>query len=588
MGARNYSGGVSFRLWAPFAESVHVVGDFNAWNVSAHSLTPEGQGYWSVDVPGAELGQQYKYVIHNGDLMWKNDPYAREVVNSSGNSVVAKGAFDWGDQRGYHMPPWHELVIYEAHAGTFNDAPGGVPGTFDTLIDKLEYLASLGINAINVLPAAEFPTGVSLGYNPSHLFAIEREYGGPDAFQRFVRIAHEWGIAVILDVTYNHMGPNDLDLKRFDGWWQDSHPDGIYFYDADRIWTPWGGPRPDYGRREVRQFLRDNVLHWLETFHVDGLRFDGTNYIRTINNDWRNLPDGWSLMQWMNDEVDWRVPWKLMIAEDMQQNPWVTELTRSGGAGFDAQWDAGFVHPVREILAATWDSERDLERIEEAIYHRYNDDALHRVVYTESHDESGAASGKRRLTEDISPGLPESWEAKKRSTLGAALVMTAPGIPMIFQGQEFLEGGAFSDANPLDWSRRQRFAGLVNLYSDLIRLRRNWYDTTRGLRGQHVHVFHRNSASKVLAYHRWDVGGACDDVVVVLNLSAQPFDTYHLGFPRDGLWRVRFNSDWGGYDSTFWNRPSYDTVASPGTGDPMPFGANVGLGPYSAVILSQD
>jgi 1,4-alpha-glucan branching enzyme len=167
-------------------------------------------------------------------------------------------------------------------------------------------------------------------------------------------------------------------------------------------------------------------------------------------------------------------------------------------------------------------------------------------------------------------------------------VMTAPGIPMIFQGQEFLEDGAFSDSEPLDWSRRQRFAGLVNLYADLIRLRRNWYDTTRGLRGQHVHVFHRNGAGKVLAYHRWDAGGTRDDVVVVLNLSAQAFDSYHLGFPRAGVWRVRFNSDWNGYDPSFGNRPSHDTMASPGTADPMPFGASIGLGPYSAVILSQD
>jgi 1,4-alpha-glucan branching enzyme len=188
----------------------------------------------------------------------------------------------------------------------------------------------------------------------------------------------------------------------------------------------------------------------------------------------------------------------------------------------------------------------------------------------------------------VHPGHPDGWAAKKRTTLGAALVMTSSGIPMIFQGQEFLAGGTFTDDRPLDWGRRERYAGLVNLYRDLVRLHRNWHDTTRCLRGQHVHIFHRNSADKVLGYHRWQAGGPRDDVVVVLNLSARAFQSYHLGFPRPGPWRLRFNSDWSGYDPEFGNWESSDTFATPGTGDPMPFGATIALGPYSALVLSQD
>lgn len=313
-------------------------------------------------------GQQYKYVVRGGaGELWRNDPYAREVIHSNGPSAIVDGAYEWGAQSAYGMPPWDELVIYQIHAGTFNDAPGGGPGTFDTMIPKLDYLSeTLCVNAVQLLPAAEFPGGSSLGYNPSHIFAIEREYGGPAAFQRFIRAAHEHGVAVILDVVYNHLGPHDLDLKRFDGWWDPDHPDGIYFYDGERLSTKWGAPRPDYGRGEVRQFLRDNALYWLEALRVDGLRVDGTNYMRTIDNDWRDLPDGWSLMRWINDEIHWRFPWKLTIAEDMQGNPWITAKSGQGGAGFDAQWDARFVHPVRETLAAMWDQERDLGRLENA------------------------------------------------------------------------------------------------------------------------------------------------------------------------------------------------------------------------------
>jgi 1,4-alpha-glucan branching enzyme len=587
MGARPYFGGVSFRVWAPFAPEVFVAGEFNGWHDSAHPLSSEGGGYWSTDVPDARAGQQYLYVMAGAQKLWKCDPYALATENSNGNGIIVDPAFDWNE--GFGMSAWDELVFYELHAGTFNDSAGGGPGSFDSMIGKLDYLRErLSVNAVIVLPAAEFMGGISLGYNPSHLFAIERDYGGPAALQRFVRAAHERGIAVILDVVYNHLGPGDLDLRCLDGWSDADHPDGIYFYDRARIGTPWGGPRPDYGRPEVRQFLRDNALHWLDMFRLDGLRVDGTNYVRTINNDERQLPEGWSLLRWINDEIDWFVPSKLTMAEDMQNNPWVTERTGAGGAGFDTQWDADFVHGIRRTLALQWDEERDLSTVADAIGHVFNEDVLRRVVFTESHDESGAKSGKRRLTEDIWADHADSWEAKKRTTLGAALVMTVPAMPMLFQGQEFPSPGAFREDEPLDWARCDTYAGLVDLHRDLVRLRRNWFDTTRGLRGPHVHVFHRNDADKVIAFHRWQSGGPRDDVVVVLNFSTRSFPSYHLGFPREGPWHVRFNSDWSGYDGSFGDCGSTGTWATWGTADPMPFGAAIALGAYSAVILSQD
>jgi 1,4-alpha-glucan branching enzyme len=206
-------------------------------------------------------------------------------------------------------------------------------------------------------------------------------------------------------------------------------------------------------------------------------------------------------MRWINDEIDGRQPWKLSIAEDMQDNEWGTRRTGAGGAGFDTQWDAGFLHPVRHALTRTWDQDRDLYAVAEAIGRRYNGDALQRVVYTESHDEVATSNGKRRLPEDIDPGHAGSWYARKRSTLGAVLVFTVPGIPMIFQGQELLEDGSWHDDDPVDWSRRASNAGIVRLYHDLIALRRNRDDTTGGLRGQHVHVHHVTDADKVLAFH---------------------------------------------------------------------------------------
>jgi 1,4-alpha-glucan branching enzyme len=188
----------------------------------------------------------------------------------------------------------------------------------------------------------------------------------------------------------------------------------------------------------------------------------------------------------------------------------------------------------------------------------------------------------------IWPGNADSWYSKKRSTLGAALVMTSPAIPMIFMGQEFLCPGWFNDNAELDWSVASKFPGIIQLYRDLIHLRRNWFNNTRGLRGHNVNVHHVNPANKVIGFHRWDQGGTGDDVVIVVNFGIQGYSNYSLGFPRGGRWRVRFNSDWNGYDGSFGNWYAYDTDANGGPMDFMPVSANTGLGPYTAIVLSQD
>jgi hypothetical protein len=300
MGSIPFPGGFTFRVWAPFATAVTVAGEFNGWSEQATPLASEGNGYWSTDVGGAQRGHEYKYVLRtpSGDR-WRNDPYARDVTHSAGNSIVYSDAFDWGPS-GFRMPPWDELVIYELHVGTFNDAPGGAPGGFQSVAARLDYLRNLGINAVELMPSAEFATDFSWGYNPAHIFTIESAFGGPDALKTLIRAAHERGIAVIVDVVYNHLGPDDLDLWQFDGW-NENGKGGIYFYNDDRrSQTPWAHTRPDYGRPEVVAFLRDNAGMWLEEFRVDGLRWDATGYIRNIygGNDMSNdIPDGWRLMQ---------------------------------------------------------------------------------------------------------------------------------------------------------------------------------------------------------------------------------------------------------------------------------------------------
>jgi 1,4-alpha-glucan branching enzyme len=443
------------------------------------------------------------------------------------------------------------------------------------------------------MPPIEFPGGFSWGYIPSHPFALESDYGGVQAFKEFVKAAHAHGLAVILDVVYNHLGPSDLDLWQFDGW-SENEKGGIYFYNDHRAQTPWGHTRPDFGRGEVRQYLRDNAIMWLKECRVDGLRFDATIYIRSIhgnaagspNDPGNELPDGWSLLQWINADIQRVFPWKITIAEDFGNNAWISKDVGAGGAGFGAQWDPNFVHPVRQAIITPDDHARDLNALQAALLYRYDGDVFERVIYTESHDE--VANGKARVAEEIWPGKVGDWFSKKRSTLGAGLVLTAPGIPMIFQGQEFLEDRWFHDQDPLEWSRTEKYRGLVDLYSRLIDLRLDRESNTLGLCSQNTAVHHLNHGDKVLAFHRWDQGGPGDSVIVVANLANKAYPSYRLGFPSGGVWKARFNSDWSGYDPGFGNHPSPDVNASLDGWDGMPCSAEISIGPYSMVIFSQD
>jgi len=543
MGATIEEGLTTFRVWAPHADKVFVIGDFNDWTEDDLELEAEENGYWSATTDNAKEGQEYKYLIHNGELrLQKNDPYAFEVTNSNGNTVLRNLDFDW-DGDDFKMPPWNELVIYELHVGTFNRKNPDAVGTFDDVIEKLLYLKELGINCVELLPVAEFAGGISWGYNPAHPFAIEQDYGGPEGFARLIKECHKNGIAVIMDVVYNHFGPSDVDLWQFDGW-QENEKGGIYFYNDHRSETPWGDTRPDYGRQEVRQYLRDNALMWIEKYHCDGLRLDATSYIRFegggLGAD-TAIEEGNQMMREINVEIQEKHPHVLTIAEDLKGHDFVTDSIDSGGVGYGSQWDMNFVHPVRETLIDTHDNSRDLQKIVDALTFSYSGDVFRRVVYTESHDE--VANGKARVPEEIQPGDAESAFAKKRALLGLVLTLTAPGIPMLFQGQEFIEDEYFQDTEALDWKKQKRHNKITKLIGQIIKLRTGDSQGADGLRSQDVEIVHFNSDTKILAYRR---GG---NVLMVLNFSNVDYEDYGIGVDED-RWKLQLNTVDKKYDKS--------------------------------------
>jgi 1,4-alpha-glucan branching enzyme len=598
-------GTTTFRVWAPFVDSVSVrINDGGLVPLTQEPGHPDpADQTWAGTVANTKAGDQYRYVIRIGSVTREfNDPRAQQLSGFElpngfglpGNDDKPKSVIiDPGlDMPAFTEPNFNTMVIYELHLGTFAN-------TFSGAVEKLDYLRNLGINAVEVLPITQnplfsdhSPADHDWGYDPVELFAVKSKYGAPRDFKEFVKQCHQRQIAVIVDVVYNHLVGNNL-LNQFGGFSLPQIPAGVYFYGGDRASTGFG-PRPDYGRLQVRQYIIDNALVLLRDYGVDGLRFDDTVDIRTFGPSRSTNNEGVQLLQEINSayrNTDPKQPGKISIAEDLQSSGDITLQSGPTGLEFNSQWDDTVVNTLRGVITQVNDSDRDLFAVKDALERKMAGDVFSRVIYTENHDQVGHPPGQSRLPTMIDVNNHESVFAKKRSTLAAAIMLTSPGIPMIFQGQEMLETRAFGFNTPtnMDFGRAEdpNFKGIVQMYRDLIALRRNLGGKTRGLTGQNLNVFHTDNGNKTLAYHRWENGGPGDDVVVVANFSNVPIQGLNIGFPRGGTWHVLFNSGAQVYDPGFVNGDSFDTQASPGSKDGLNFNGNVGIGSYSVVILSQ-
>ncbi|MBD3585595.1 1,4-alpha-glucan branching protein [Salinimonas sp. HHU 13199] len=522
--------GYQFSVWAPNANAVALTGTFNDWE--DQPMEPAEGGIWWCVSDAARNGHEYKFVIEDsaGNKSQKNDPRARHLTNSVGNSLIYDDDYQW-QTREFQPPALHQHVIYEMHIGTFGKN-GDTFGTFDSVISRLDALKKLGITMIELMPVNEFAGDQSWGYNPAYPFAVEEAYGGPDGLKRFIDAAHQRGIGVILDVVYNHLGPSDLDLWQFDGW-SENDKGGIYFYNDERSSTPWGDTRPDYGREEVRRYFIDNARMWLSEFRADGLRMDMVPYMRSvsgIDDGSDDIPEAYTMIKQINQMVADEFDNKVTIAEDLHSHHFITDPPPDG-CGYTAQWDAGFVHPIREALIATDDSAIDVNAVVTAISHTYSQRPFSRVVYTESHDE--VANGRARVVEEVAPGnVDDDFFAHNKAVVAAALVLTSCGIPMVFQGQEFKQHGWFSDDHDIDWERREQFDDIVAAFTALINLRTNENGNSAGLTGAFTEIVHQDDENKVVGFMRTDEHNA-QPVWVYISLANRELDNYSLsGLPE--------------------------------------------------------
>jgi 1,4-alpha-glucan branching enzyme len=600
--------GTTFRVWAGNATAVYVQGSWNNYSKTATPLYSESNQNWSADVPGVTNGDQYLYYISNSSVptnMSKLDPRAREVTSVSGYSVVYNTTnFNWAGDN-YFAPGLSNAVIYEMDISNFNDpAAPSAPGTFYTATNLFPHLQQLGVNVLEVMPVNEFGCCYSWGYNPADIFAVDYDaYGGPDAFKTFVKAAHQFGMAVFLDVCHNHYGGTDpqtygdliYSLWRFDGTGTTqggTNFGGIYFYGPPGClgYAQSWGPRPDYGTSQVSQFIEDNIAMWLSEYHVDGFRWDSVGEIEgdypCTDND--NYAAGYSLISNVSGMIHSQQGNKINIAEDDPHSQY-------GYNGFDAQWDNNYFFTlVQANLTASSDSSRNMGSISTAVNignNGYNSSpgGWANVVFTEDHDQCGGGFvGANRMPVQINSADPTGYYARKRSTLGAAIVLSAEGTPMLLSGQEILITNVFSATTPLNWSWTNTYSGILSFYTDMIGLRRNLYGRSPGLTTTNTGTIWEDTSNQIIAYQRGNPNVASNCVVVICNFANTYWPTYNigptggnLGFPVSGTWYVQLNSDWTKYSPDYANYGNSATInVSGGTG-------TISIAPYSVLVLSQ-
>jgi 1,4-alpha-glucan branching enzyme len=562
--------GTAFRVWAPNAQSVSVIGSFNKWDGEKNIMAKdEATGVWTAVVPSAKPGEEYMFLV-NGETE-RRDPRAREISRAGKSVIYDPAAFDWGDTKA-PASALESLVIYQLHPGTFHDPDptDDRPGTFRDAIEKLDHLAALGVNCVLLMPVNEFAGDHSWGYNPSDLFAIERTYGGPAALKEFVKEAHRRGIAVHVDVVHNHYGPGDLDLRQFDGYGGGDTQAGIYFYeDSARGETPWG-PRPDFSRPEVRQFVTDQIRMWFDEYRIDGLRWDSVVNIVRYDEGRSDNPDGEKLIDEVSRMIRSEYPDKISIAEDAV-----------GDDRFDASWEYDFHHAgengasgvVPQLIGKNGGT--DAEDIARRLQ---SDLGFRRVIYTENHDETGRLNEKRRFITDVDEEDPFSLAARRKHALAATLTLTAAGVPLVFMGQELLEDKEFHDTNPLDWQRGAPAERATRLYRDLIHLRRNLDGRSASLTADGFRPLKVEPDRGLLAYRRHQRGGGDGDIVVLANLSGEPLLNHPLTLPGSGPWEILLNTDDPVYGEGFTGVASEAVESN---------SLRVNLAPYSAQVWGQ-
>jgi len=513
-GTVDTDGVVSFTLYAPGKQSVHLIGDFNDWNFQADAMRQIDEGLWSVEKELPRGAFAYQFLIDGETIIC--DPYARYVEEDPGDrprKAIVKPKQDpykWQHDQ-WQRPTFPDLLIYEMHIADFTPQRD-----FREAVERLGHVSDLGMNAIELMPLFGVHENKGWGYTPTYLFAPNEDYGTPDELRWLIDEAHGKGLAVILDMVLAHTGHN--------------HPfNQMYPYEQ----SPWYGqtagggneyglPQLDFAKPATRAFVKDVLAYWLTEYHVDGFRFD---YIKSIG----VTPEGYGVptLSWAARQTREDV---YLIGEHLPEDPGLILM-----ADMDGAWHVRFSYAIkallcqREIGGYHWeDFERCIKTLDPAS-EGYGERPACMINYLESHDE------ERVLLEIKQAGFDDDT-ARRKSALGATILFTAVGEPMLYHGQTLGQDTPKNmDHNYIDWENLSTpgGSGLHDHYKRLASLRRE----QNALRTTNIAIDAVMSGKKSVAYHRWnDAGG---EVVVVANFSADD-QTLHVPMPSQGKWQEWF------------------------------------------------
>lgn len=591
--------GTYFAVWAPDAEQVFVMGDFNGWNKTGHPLSAQGQsGIWTGFVSGIGPGTLYKYHIasrYAGYRVDKADPlgFYHELPPRTG-SVVWDLSYDWGDahwmaERGPKNALSSPISVYEVHLGSWMRVPeeGNRSLTYRELAPKLaRYARRMGFTHVELLPVMEHPFYGSWGYQTTGYFAPTSRYGTPQDFMYLVDHLHQQGIGVILDWVPSHFPSDEHGLGFFDGThlYEHAHPEkGVH--------PDWDSLIFNYGRPEVVSFLISSGLFWLDRYHADGLRVDAVAsmlYLDYSREEGEWMPNQYGgrenieaidFLRRFNQEVYRTHPDVQTMAEESTAWPMVSRPTYVGGLGFGLKWDMGWMHDTLQYFS------RD------PIYRRYHQNELtFRMIYAFSenfilpisHDEvvHGKASLLGKMTGD-------DWQQFANLRLLLAYMHAQPGKKLLFMGSEFGQWREWVHDDSLDWhlAEFERHAGLQELVADLNRIYREEPALHEGdsTAAAFEWIDCNDADGSTLSLLRRSPSGG-DPVAIVCNFTPVSRPNYRIGVPTDGFWRELLNTDAEEYfGSGQGNLGGVPAVPIPLHG--RPYSLTLTLPPLAAIFL---
>ncbi|MBT4837708.1 MAG: 1,4-alpha-glucan branching protein GlgB [Methylococcales bacterium] len=544
--------GVVFATWAPNAERVSVIGDFNHWDGRKHMMRSRvGTGVWEIFVPGATVGQHYKYEIRNseGQLSVKSDPYAQgfEFRPSTASYVVGETDYQWQDKlwiKRREESNWltQPMSTYELHLGSWKRQNDNKFINYrDIVVELVPYINELGFTHIELLPITEHPLDASWGYQTTGYFAPTRRFGNADDFRFFVDYCHQHNVGVILDWVPAHFPKDPHGLARYDGTPLYEHEDPRQGEHRD-----WGTLIFNYGRNEVKNFLISSAVYWLEEFHIDGLRVDAVAsmlYLDYSREEWvpnkyggRENLEAIDFLKELNTITHEQFPGTVTLAEESTDWPQVTRPVWLGGLGFSMKWNMGWMHDSLEYAS------------KDPIYRHYHHDLLTfglLYAFTEnfilpfSHDEVVHLKGS--MLEKM-PG--DNWQKYATLRLLYVYMFTYPGKKLLFMGSEFAENEEWNQDKELNWYllKHPMHLGVKKLLADV----NHAYVNNKAL---HYYEFEwkgfewldcHDASQSVLSYQRKYNNTL---LLVILNFTPEPRLNYRLGTPQAGYYKEIINSD---------------------------------------------